>query len=524
MPAHKTDWFALLGETAPELQAQFDRETAHFNDKTQAYEEATYDRDQIITIAEHDVDTLAGLGIPSIFTCLFPPVLKAAWQLLTTYGKRMEGFPQIALGIPRSHAKTTLVKLFILYCILFTKKQFILLISSTGPLAENGLADIKDMLNEPNIIAAFGDWKIGIETNRNDLVKFGFRGRNIVLAAIGAEGSMRGLNIKNIRPDVMVFDDIQTKEQSESAVQSDALLRWMLGTAMKAKSPHGCLFIFSGNMYPGPNSILRKLKGNKNWIKFISGAILADGTALWPELRPLKDLIEELDNDIAMGHPEIFFSEVLNDTEAGVNTKTNLSQIKPWPWSEGEICQGKFIVIDPAAGIKGRDDTAIGYFEVYDEVPALRQVVEENLSPGNTIRRALLLAIQTRSRLIAVEATAYQTTLLYWFGIIAEQLSITGIQFVPVNTGQVSKNSRISSMLKSLTNEELYLHDSVRNQVIFQITNWNPLKKDNVDGILDLLAHCQKVLELYPEGIIAEEELFIKDMQHNGVQEYNSSF
>ena len=61
-----------------------------------------------------------------------------------------------------------------------------------------------------------------------------------------------------------------------------------------------------------------------------------------------------------MGHPEIFFSEVLNDTEAGINSRTDLSLIKPWPWQEHELPQGKFIVIDPSNNKRGGDDVSIG--------------------------------------------------------------------------------------------------------------------------------------------------------------------
>ena len=239
-------------------------------------EDASFQRSEVIEAAKQSVNFLGALAMPTIFKYDFPPVLQAAWQILSegaASGKQL--FPQIALGIPRGHAKTTLIKLFILYCILFTQKKFILVLCSTANNAENIVADIADMLNEPNIKSMFGDWKLGLEINRQDLKKFSFRGRGISIGALGAGGNIRGLNIKHTRPDVMVFEDIQTKECSESQVQSQSLERWMIGTAMKSKSPAGCTFIFVGNMYPGPNAILKKLKSNPGWVKFISGAILA---------------------------------------------------------------------------------------------------------------------------------------------------------------------------------------------------------------------------------------------------------
>lgn len=487
--------------------------------------DASFQRDELLEACRTSVNFLAAVAMPTIFKFEFPPVLLAAWQLLVNGASSpIKLFPQIALGIPRGHAKTTLIKLFILYCILFTKKQFILVLCDTAKNAENIIADIADMLEEPNIKALFGDWKLGLDINRQDLKKFAFRGRNIALGALGAGGSVRGLNIKHTRPDVMIFEDVQTKECSESQVQSQALERWMIGTAMKAKSPGGCTFIFVGNMYPGPNAILKKLKTNAAWFKFISGAILADGTALWPELHSVEDLVAELDNDMSMGHPEIFFSEVLNDTEAGINNRMDLSSIKSWPFTELDNPQGKFILIDPATDKVRSDEVTIAYFEVYDGIPACREIIEEKLSPGNTIRKALLMALSNNCRVVAIESTSYQYTLLYWFNEVCRQLAITGINAVEVHSGGLSKNSKIATMLKRLAAGEIILHDSVRSAVTFQIANWNPIKRDNTDGILDVLAYAPKVVEMYGNEIYTDYDFMFMEAGTESVVEHNSEF
>lgn len=524
MPRNEKTWDDKLGitETLERNLLEEKRRIAEENELN--LDTQTFDAAEVANLAEQDLDFLAGLAIPEVFRFGFPPVLKAAWQLVTQSADVVSRTIQLALGIPRGHGKTTFIKLFVLWCILFTKQKFILIISVNANLAENILSDIEDMLNEMNIKQVFGDWNVGIEVNRNDLKKFSYRGRPIIIAALGAGGALRGLNLKNERPSVIIFDDIQTKECSESKLQSDALERWMIGTAMKAKSPFGCLFIFAGNMYPGPNSILKKLKSNPTWIKFISGAILADKTALWPDLRSFESLISELDNDISMGHPEIFFSEVMNDTEVGINTNTDLSKIQPWKWQGIEQPQAKFIVIDPSTGKKGGDNVTIGYFEVYDEIVGFRALEEQNLSPGNTIRQAMLMALRTKTRLIAVESVGYQSTLLYWFKVISEQLKLTGFHFVEIHSGNASKNNRITQALKALTAGEIILHADVVNFVTNQIANWNPLKKDNDDGILDVLTYGPMVMRKYgPLALSFEEEVILGDSSP-GVMEYNSNF
>lgn len=470
---------------------------------TETIQDASFDSSEVHTIAKSSLDFLAGMAMPTIFRYFYPPVFISVWAWLCSFAVLTRDFSKLALGLPRGFGKTTLIKLFVLWCILFTNKKFILIISSTATLAENFLSDVVDMLDEPNIKRVFGDWRLGIEKDTQPIKKFGFRGRNIILAGLGAGTSLRGLNLKNERPDVMVFEDIQTRECADSKVQSDALEQWMLGTAMKAKSPLGCLYIFVANMYPTKYSLLRKLKGNSEWTKFIAGGILSDGTSLWEELQPISQLEAEFRSDLEMGHPEIFYAEVLNDENASSNNLIDLSKLPPLPYREGDIHQGNFIIIDPSGQKTGSDNTAIGYFEVYDSYPVLKSLVNKQLSPGDTIATALALALENNCRLIAVESVAYQASLCYWFNFICLQRGIVGIECVEIYPGGYSKNSRILSMFKSYSAGEVFVAKDCVPVVHLQITQWNPLKKDNIDDVLDLLCYPQKVIEQYGEFVIA---------------------
>lgn len=475
--------------------------------------EAAFHTEEVQSLAKSSLDFLAGMAMPTVFKYFYPPVFISVWFWLCSFANKTRDFSQLALGLPRGFGKTTLIKLFVLYCILFTNKKFILVISSTATLAENFLSDVIDMLDEPNIKRVFGDWRLGIEKDTQSIKKFGFRGRNIILAGLGAGTSLRGLNLKNERPDVMVFEDIQTRECADSAVQSDTLERWMIGTAMKAKSPLGCLFIFVANMYPTKHSLLRKLKQNSSWTKFIAGGILEDGSSLWEDLQPIKQLEAEFKNDLEMGHPEIFYAEVLNDENASANNLIDLSKLLELPYRDGDLPQGNFIVIDPSGQKQGSDHTAIGYFEVYDANPVLKSLVNKQLSPMDTIVHALTLALNNNCRLIAIESVAYQASLCYWFNFVCQQRGIYGIECVEIYPGGYSKNSRILGMLKEYSQGEIFVAPDVRAEVHLQITQWNPLKKDNVDDVLDLLTYARKCIELFGEFITSWNALTIMDSE-----------
>jgi len=474
--------------------------------------------------AKTNLNFLAALVMPLVFKFGFPPVFIAVWSWLLSFANKVRVFPQLALGLPRGFGKTTLIKIFVVYCILFTNKKFILIISASAKLAEAVLSDIADMLEEPNIKRIFGDWKLGMEKDTQAVKKFGYRGRNIILAAIGAETSLRGLNMKNERPDVMIFEDIQSRECADSEIQSDSLENWMVGTAMKAKSPHGCMFLFVANMYPTKFSILRKLKKNPKWTKFIAGGILSDGTALWEDLQPIDQLMSEFENDLSMGKPEIFYSEVLNDENASQNNLIDLSKLPESPYEDGDIPGGNFVIIDPATDKLGSDEVSVGYFEVHNGYPCLMQLEEGRFSPGDTIRIALTYCLTNNCRLIAVESNAYQYSLLYWFEFICKQMGIVGIEAVDVYSGSKSKNARILEMFKGLAAGELFIEEDAKAASYSQIIAFNPLRRDNTDGILDLLTYAGKVIEMYGEYIVANNLIESQEYEAVEVPEFNSPF
>lgn len=469
--------------------------------------EASFEHSQVHQLARNNLDFLAALAMPESISFDFPITYQSVWQWLLNYVFLPRTFPKLALGLPRGFAKTTLIKIFVLFTILFTDRKFILIVGATSSLAENILSDITDMLNEPNIKSVFGDWTLGLEKDTQALKKFGFRGRNIILAGIGQGASLRGLNIKNSRPDVMIFEDIQSREDAESQIVSDGIEKWMIGTAMKAKAPTGCMYIFIANMYPTKWSLLRKLKHNPSWIKFIAGGILADGTSLWEELQPIDQLLEEFQNDLNSGHPEIFYSEVLNDENAAVNNSVDLSRIPTYPYEDDEISAGTFIVIDPSNDKVNSDAVSIGLFQVIDGLPVAKEIIVGSFSPGDTIKLTLELAIKSGTSLILIEANAFQYSLCYWFTKTQEQLGLYGINALPIYSGSRSKNARILDMFKSLTAGEILIHPNCWSIVVDQIIHFNPIKSNNIDGILDLLCYATRVLTEFPQFIAINNPL-----------------
>ena len=478
----------------------------------QEFTTSGFNRDEVLGLLEKDLNFFAATVIPEVFRLAFPQIHKEIWELLREFVKKPKSFFKLALGLPRGHAKTTLIKLYVIYCILFTDRRFILIVGAAARMSENILADIMDMLRGENVKAIFGNWEASLEKDTEAVKKFTFAGRSIVLAALGAGSSLRGLNLRNDRPDVIICDDIQSAEDKDSKDVANKLLSWMLGTLFKAKSPNGCLYIYIGNMFSGPNCILAKLKGSKEWISFVVGALLADGNSIWPELHSPADLIAELQHDIDMGHPEIFFAEVQNDPDAGVSSTFDISKVPLYPFTENDLITGGCILIDLSGNKENSDDSTIGYFAFIEGRNVFKDLIFGNWSPLQCIEAAMALGYKHNCPYIFVESVAYQSSYLFWFNFICEQRGISGFQLFEVYPRSTKKVSRIIGFFKQLLNGDILLHPDVRTQVLYQASQFKPNKKDNVDDILDLGGYLDFVLSDY------------EPMLHNAVSEILASF
>lgn len=494
--------------------------------------ETGYDQKEVAEAAKQDMDFFAGLALPETYKYPFPDLYLQFWAMVTAILYKPRDFTQIALGLPRGFAKTLVIKLVILYAIIFTPKRFILILCENETKAKSILADVEDMLKEENIKAVFGNYAEGVESNTLISKKFAFRGKNVIIKGMGAGGGVRGITEKNARPDLIIFDDIQSREDSESELLSKQLETWMVATAMKTKSPEGCTFLFVANMYPTKGSLLKKLMANPNWIKFIVGGILSDGTSLWEQLQPISQLLKEFQNDLAAGQPQIFYSEVLNDPNASVNSAFDITAIPPYSYIEDEVSVGAYVIVDPSTDKRNADGVAIGGFIIIDGKPVLRKLKEARLSPSDTVRETIKTALAIGASLIVVESTAYQYTLKHWFEVIIQQMGIYGLEVVDIYPGGQSKNSRILTMFKQLVpstvdgidkEPDILIHPEIKPLVTSCIQAFNPLRTDNTDNILDLLTYAPRVLENFGHLIAIGEHRMQGSIQDDNLYELDNS-
>lgn len=471
-----------------------------------------FERAQVVKLAETDFNFFAALCLPEVMEFEFPPEYLAMSEMVGEAALDTSKVDHnFALGLPRGFAKTTWAKIFVAWCFCFTQRQYALCGSSNEAKGQSFTADVARILSSPNLTRLFGSYEEGAEKDSATLKVFKYRGLTRVLHAVGAKGDPRGYNISFLRPDIHVCDDIQSRDNAKSDVESKALLEWYLSTFYLTKSPKGLIHLYIGNTFPYEGCILSQLRNNPDYISFVVGGILASGESLWPELNSIDKLKADFRRLIRLGQPEIFLSEIMNDPRSTVAIGFDYSKLQKWDKEEFYPPTSGFLIVDVAGDKKDSDDTAIGAAFIYDDFtkPYFRELIVGKLSPLETIKSALKLALKHNIQAIFIEAVAYQSSLLFWATFICNQLNLQGFKFLPINPRRAPKNVRIMDSLRALQTNDIILHPDVSSIVQNQISNFDPTKTNNKDDILDLLDYMREI----PQKHQGEISLLINALQ-----------
>ena len=442
----------------------------------------------------NDINFFAALVLPDVHTSDFPPEYMALFELLSNSGMSREKTSyRYGLGLPRGHAKTTFVKILAAWLFLFTHRRFILVACANESKAQAFCADVTTILSSPNIRALFGDWEADAKKNSASLKQFVLRGKSCVLQAVGAQGDPRGANIDFQRPDVQLCDDIQSRTNAKSETESKALYDWYNSTLYFTKAPSGVLHVFIGNMYPYEGSILKKLKSNSEYTTIIVGAILADGSALWPAIATYENLLADYHTMVKAGTPEIFLAEILNCANSFDSVTFSHENVARYLYADGAPPEFGYVIIDPATDSAGADATTIQAYLGFDGIVHLRKIVMGIFSPLETIKLAVDLAEEFGIYSIFIERVGYQRSLIFWANKYLKDNNVSGFTFYPIDRGNKNKNASILDMLKALQNKQLALHDETTSAVFYQISQFDPTRKTNKDDILDNMAYGLQV-------------------------------
>ncbi len=451
-----------------------------------------------------DFNFFAGLCAPSLMRSLFPGFYLALFKLITQGNTDPESVLRFALGLPRGFAKTTFLKIVVCWLIVYKLNDYFLVVCSTEGKALGFIADVDAMLSSPNMTQVYGDWAAAKLVDNAKLKTAHSQGRTVNLQPAGVGSAIRGANLALQRPDCIICDDIQSREDALSEAVNESQKDWFTATLLKAIESHGAhrRVIYLGNMYPGV-CILEMLRRNSQWTSLITGAILADGQSLWPELRSIRSLAAEYQHDAENGRSHIWFAEVQNDP---LNEKFKLLA-KPIPDSlyeglEDLEFEGCFLTVDPAGFRENSDDHVITVHRVFNGHPVAIHIEGGIWTPKVAVEKIIEACLKWDANVVGIESVAYQQSLLFWVEEKLKELKLEQeIAIVEVKAGKASKLSRIRDYIAELLSGESSMTNKVRQQFSYWAHLYQIGKQNNRDDYLDCPAYQKQMLTNYPHLI-----------------------
>ena len=146
----------------------------------------------------------------------------------------------------RELAKDTRTMFEILFLVLTKKKRYVLMISNNDTTASNFLEPYRveldsnqRIINDYGIQETLGKWAFGEFTTRN----------KVAFKAVGAGQSPRGTRNEEVRPDVIIFNDLDTDEDVRNPDTINKRWDWIEKAAIGTRSiSKATLILFLGNI------------------------------------------------------------------------------------------------------------------------------------------------------------------------------------------------------------------------------------------------------------------------------------
>lgn len=212
-----------------------------------------------------------------------------AWQIES--GERPQPFVAIW---PRGGAKSTSAEMSVVALGARQKRHYCLYVSETQDQADDHVANIASLLEDTEIGFAYP------ELGERMMGKFGSAkgwrrnrirtGTGFTVDAVGLDSASRGIKLENLRPDLMIFDDIDSESDGPSA--TDKKIRTITRKLLPAGS-NACAVIAIQNKVHDNSIFARLADGRADFLRdrIVSGPIPSVWNLEWVEQEGLFNIV-----------------------------------------------------------------------------------------------------------------------------------------------------------------------------------------------------------------------------------------
>lgn len=328
------------------------------------------------------------------------------------------GHKRIAIAAPRGLGKTSIAKTVAKKAILFRLSNFITYIMNSATVAEMQTENIKsDLLTNRYVRGLFGsikesdfDYELDEQFSKMAWVAFG----NTLVLPRGQGQQVRGLNWRDKRPQLVICDDLENKEEISNHENRVNLKNWFYSDVMKSFD------FYSGNWtviyidtIKHEDSLLQELLDSPQWASIRLAICDESYKTLDENYMSTEEIKEEVDEHRRLGTLDVFYMERMNLPVAKENASFKQEYFK----NHDEASLAKkagiehVVIVDPAktVNMKNADSAIVGIgINTKENMLHIRDVVSEKFYPDDLYNEAFLMCARLNSKVMGVEVTSLE--------------------------------------------------------------------------------------------------------------------
>jgi len=393
--------------------------------------------------------------------------------------------PYLVCVCPRGFSKTMIARATAAKALMTGQSPFVVVINRNIKDATNSTREIWSIMNTPFFQQVYGRIEPVIE--RDGLGEYEFRqnGQYKVLLARGRDSALQGMNVHNMRPNLIICDDIEQAKDKNEDLKYEDTKAWFFETMLFLMDEQNKRCIYIGNMNK-KQSLIAELPTLSDWHSIVLSAIKKDGTALWEARFPLSKLLAEFRQYCEIGMKKEWLAQKMSRVDDETGGIIGADEIEFHSGLYPDDIEYGCITIDPAISDSSRADESVicvhGWANRAWNLVACRHGV--GMDPIKLLSTAISMALQFRIRLVCIEAVAYQKALIPLMDRELATRGLTGDIIVKPIASRSSKASRIDAWVSMLRNHTYRLARTdwaILDQLNTYVVNSKNCHDDRID-------------------------------------------
>jgi hypothetical protein len=463
-----------------------------------------FEKDERVLLSRESASMiLKAAAVDSLFysRCFFPRscsqdppgMHREIWDVMERQENRY-----VANAVFRGGAKTTLTRLFTSKRISYGISRLTLCLSRSQKHALYSIDWLKKNVERNKKWAQFFGLHPGSKWTGEEIEIVSDVSENVTrVIALGITGQIRGYNVDDARPDLIVGDDIDSDETTATPEQREKTRELVHGALVRSLAPQtenpNAKFVLNQTPLHSEDNLAVALR-DPSYAARIFSCFDAQGKSRWPSRFPTETLLKEKEAYIARNQLSLWLREMECRIVARETRSFRLEWLRYW-----QILPpgGVFVAaIDPASSSEK---------EACFQVLSLIYIVEPDYylvyysrtkgeMPEQLWAKIREMVFQFQDiRVIGVEAIAYQRVLQHY---LERKMEESGL-FIPIAPISGDRRKKADRIIQTIGRRAAYGHLWIRQEhaeFIEEYVDHSPSEDHKYDDLLDATSMAMELL------------------------------